>query len=684
MARALADVEARTISQLGLAKWRSSGLEDTHARKLGLRALSAKQVQRLNGRFHRAGALFIPYHDLDGRRIQFYRIRYLEKLPGAAGIVEKPQRYDQLPVRQEAYYPCVFDWRVIANDVNTALCITEGELKADCACVNGIPCVALGGVYSFMSGKRGIDLLPSLKEFKWEGRCVYVVYDNDLYENIDVARAQRLMAQELLRRGAKVSFAHLPPGPAKGLDDFIVAYGAPAFNDLLESSQPYLEGDALWGLNEDVALIRNEGVPIVVERQSSIAMSPDTFVRALYANRHYMAQIEKGSGKNKHVVLEERALAPRWLEWENRSELNRLVYEPGAPKQHGDNWNTWNGWGVRPQRGDMGPWRWLMDFLFMKDDRTRKYFEQWCAYPIQHPGAKLYTAVLIWSRVKRLGKSMAAIALSKVYGDNAVMIDSRQLKGAFNSWAKDRQLVIGEEITAGEARVDADWLKGVTTSPSITINSKFKAEYTIRNCINFLFLSNHPDALFLEDGDQRYLIHEVLQNSPAARRYYEIADKWLHGPGPSHLMYYLQNLDLCGFNPREHAPDTLGKQSMIRMSKSEVGLWVLQLQEDPTTALRPIGGKIAAECDLFTPEMLYRAYDPEGRGRGRASIASLGRALASAGFRQVNAGIPVQTSTGLHRLYAVKNAQEWEKADRDMIREHFDLYHGPQRAGGVK
>lgn len=676
-------MDSRTPKHLARSKWQSSGLTDHHARRSGFRALSAAQVKALSSRFHGAAALLIPYFTLAGKRTQFYRIRYLEKLPGAAGVVENPQRYDQLPVLQEAYYPPLFDWQKIAEDPKINIAITEGELKAACACANKIPMMALGGVYSFMSGKRGIELLPSMKEFVWKDRMVYITYDNDVAHKPQVMRAQRLLSQRLLSEGARIKYVSIPPGPAKGVDDYIVKHGAKAFVNLIDKALPFTESQALWGLNEEVVLIKK--IDVVVERTTDLLMYPDQFMRHTYANRHYMQQIEKGSGKNAHVVLEETRLAPRWVEWEHRAELWDLSYDPGQPKVVNDKtWNLWPGWGVTPKRGDVRPWMWLLDFLFANDQKARKYFEQWCAYPIQHPGAKLYVAAVLWSRIKRVGKSAAAQALVKIYGKNAVVIDAKQLKSNFNSWAPNRQLVVGEEITTGETRIDADYLKNLITAPMFRVNEKNKPEYDIENHTNFLFLSNHPDAVFLEDGDKRYLIHGITQGSPAVRAKYEVYDAWLHGDGPSHLMAYFLDLNLRGFNPREHAPETMSKYEMIVAGKTDTGLWVMRLQEDPKTALKGLGLAASEGCDLFTPEQLYRAFDPDGRGRGRASIASLGRHLASAGFRQINGGIPVGTATGIHRLYAVRNVVRWEQATRREVKDHYDQFFSPKTAGGVK
>lgn len=700
MSRVLAEVDSRTVQQLARSKWQSSGLSDQNARRLKFRAFSGAQVKALWSKFHEAGALLIPYFDLHGRPTKFYRIRYLERLPGAAGLIEKPQRYDQMPVLQEVYYPPLLksSWEKIANDPSVKICITEGELKAACACVVGIPTCALGGVSSFMSSKQGMTLLPSLEEFKWVERIVYVVYDNDITHKLDVMRAQIRLAETLTALGAKIMLANIPPGPDKGLDDYIVKFGAQAFREVLDVAQPYQACEALWKMNEEVVFIRK--IDTVVERATGLLMDPDRFARHVYGNRHYVTQVEVGKGKNAHYVLEKAKLAPKWVEWEQRAELSELTYQPGSGRVvDGRAWNTWSGWGCAPRRGPVDQWHWLLDFLFSNDQKARKYFEQWCAYPIQHPGAKLYTAVVLWSRIKRLGKSMLAMAIGKIYGlaplageavtresgpQNAVFVNSRQLKSSFNTWAKDRQLVIGEEITAGEARIDADYLKYIITAPTFTIDTKFKPEVEIPNHTNFLFLSNHPDAMFLEDGDKRYLIHGVAQGVPATRSKYEWCDRWLHGAGPSHLMHYLLGLSLKGFNPREHAPETISKYEMIVAGKTDTGLWVMRLQEDPVTALRALGERPSRECDIYTPDQLYRAFDPQDRARGRSSVASLGRALAAGGFRQVNGGVPVGTASGIHRLYAVRNIVRWEQSTRKEIRDHYDSYWGPKVQGGVK
>jgi hypothetical protein len=675
--RAVASGERKSIQQLAREKWRSSGLTDRQAKRLRFRALSARETALLGSNFFSAGSLYIPYFDLQGKPVSFFRVRYLENLPGFAGVVEKKhqQRYAQeIHTLNDVYLPPLFgrSWEEISEDSSIVLYITEGELKAAAGCAAGLATIGTGGVDVWRASKRGITFLPTLVKFAWKERLVRIVFDSDLAVNPDVVRAQRALAQELLARGAKLEIINIPAGEGgekQGLDDFLVARGGDALEELVAEAAPFPESDALWEMNEDVLVVRDPGV--VAERRTGKFMDVGRFTKLLYANRHYMDTITKG----KSTTQVRKPLAPRWVEWEHRAEVEKIIYEPGKPREHNGCWNVWPGWGCQPKRGEMGPWHALMDFLFKDQHKIREWFEKWCAYPLQHPGTKMYSAVLLWSREKRMGKGLAMYSLMKIYGHNAIEINNKTIKGDFNTWAKNRQFVYADEIRGAEAKIDADWLKNIITSPTVTINEKFVPQYVTDNHMNHTFTSNHPDALFLEENDQRYMVHET-RGLPAERSFYEKIHNWLHGSGPSHLFHYLSDLNLRGFNPREHAPNTEGKRAMMRLGMSDAAYWVAMLREDPTQALARLGPGIGATCDLYTPRQLHKAMDPEGRSR--STEAALGRALAAAGVRQLNHGIPVRTSLGLCRLYPVRNQVEWEQATRAEIAEHFDKFWAPE------
>lgn len=678
--RRILNGERKSINQMAREKWRSSGLSDREAKKLHLQGLTAAQVAALGPNFHEAAALRIPYFDLQGRTTSFFRVRYLEPLPGFAGQLKKPDRFTQeIRALNEVYLPPLFaaSWEEISKNVSLPLYITEGELKAAAGCAAKLATIGLGGVDVWRASKRGITFLPVLDKFVWKDRVVSIIYDSDLTSKPDVVRAQRQLSQELLSRGAEIHIINIPPlkdGGKQGLDDFLVNEGGGALQELIGSAVPFPESDALWGLNEEVVFIRQPD--IVAERSTRLLMDPHRFMTHIYANRHYVESTEVGKGKNRHTATVKKQLAPHWLQWEHRSQVEKLVYEPGKPQGEWEgNWNTWPGWGVDPKKGDIGPWNWLMDLLFGDEQKMRRWFEKWCAYPLQHPGVKLYSAMLMWSQHKRIGKSLAFYSLMKIYGENAIEINNKSIKGDFNSWAENRQFVYANEIRGSEAKIDADWLKNIITSEFVTINRKHVPQFTTDNHMNHAFDSNKPDALFLDDDDKRFAVHES-RAEPGPRDKYEWCDHWLHNSGPSALFYHLLDLPLGDFNPREHAPETPGKTSMILIGKNSAAHWVQLLKDDKIQALKPLEvGRpgIAAVCDLYTPTQLHRAFDPTGRNR--TDDAALGRALAAGGFRQLNHSIPIRTRTmGNQRLYAIRNEIDWEQATRREIVDHFERH----------
>lgn len=667
-----------SLADMVKAQCESSGLTPAHAKALGMRGLSPEETKALGQNFHECRSLYLPYFDLDGKKTKFFRVRYLGKLPGWAGVVEKPQRYAQPKgTLNEVYFPPILpmSWREVADDPKLPIYVTEGEKKAACACANGLACIGLGGVDVWRSSKREVAFLPALAEIKWDEREVVIIYDSDAATNPNVVRAQRKLADALVAKGALPSIASLPPrkdGSKQGLDDLIVSEGVEALNDVLKDAPAYPEAAALWEMNEEVACVLSPGM--IVVKKTGEKVNAKMFVGLTHANRHY---VETQQDKNGNNVFKKKPLAPKWISWEHRHEVAGVTYAPGKPRIVDGKWNDWNGWGVEPEKGDIGPWEWLLDHIFKGQPKIRTWFEQWCAYPLQHPGTKLYAAPLIWGREHGTGKTAMAYALKRIYGSNAIEIKNKDLRKSFNAWQRHKQFVYGDEIEGnpdlGAKKLDAEWLKGLVTQDEVTINEKYLPEYTTPDVINYMFSGNKPDAAFLEDRDRRFMIHEVVVGK-ADQKLYDVYDAWLKGSGPSHLFHYLLNLKLDGFHPRAQALETFAKQRMILNGKSDVGGWVLTLREDPVRILAPLGERPAKECDLYDASQLLRAYDPDGKTK--VGPIGLGKELQKGGLQQVNEGSPLRTVLGIRRLYAVRNVDEWTKASPKAVSDHFNRFFG--------
>jgi hypothetical protein len=661
----------QTLDDLARAKWRSSGLSDEHAQKLNLKPVTGEEMASLAPGLKRLGGVVIPYFAPDGKVSEFFRVRYLEQPTGFAAAVKKQLRYEQpAGTLVDAYLPPLlpFTWEVIFADPKLEITITEGEFKAASACSVGIATLGLGGVDSWRAKKRGIDFLPNLAKIVWQGRRVNITFDSDAASNENVVRAQLALSRELSARGALPRIVSLPSaddGTKLGLDDYLVRYGREPYDRVVESAEFLPEAQALWEMNGEVVYIKDPG--LVVVRDTNQKLKPSDFTGHAYANHHFMRQLDSGKMKKEQTAHE-------WMRWEQRFELKKITYSPGQGQvTEGGMWNEWRGWGCDSIPGDVGPWHRLLDYVFRGDKEARLWFERWCAYPLQHPGTKLFTSVVLWSVHQGTGKTLLAYTLRDIYGDNAIEIKDKHLAAGFNTWARNRQFIIGDEVTSrSDKRDEADHLKGLITNEFVRVNEKFIPEYTIPDVMNYFFTSNNPDAFFMEDSDRRYFVWEII-SKPESLLFYRMYDKWLKSTGPSHLFHYLLNLDLGDFNPKGPAPATGAKKAMIVDNKSDLGLWVHQLKEDPTAALSQLGSAAAShDCDLFSTEQLHHAYDPEQRSK--VTVNGLGRELKRADFRQVNDGQPVRTVAKLMRLYAVRNVDKWMSAEPSEFSAHWNKF----------
>jgi hypothetical protein len=483
-------------------------------------------------------------------------------------------------------------------------------------------------------------------------------------------------AEELQRRGAFVYIISLPSiqGLEKtGLDDFLVHAGASSteqFRELLTAAEPLGLSAPLWELNRRFLYVANPG--LILDTISGQKIAP-----AMFKEHHQSTALyqERNLRSNGTISYKPVSASATWIKWPLRREAAGLTYAPGGkkfvdmPKAIGRYYNLWPGLAVEPSPGDVTPFLELVNHMFSgTNEKEIKWFLQWLAYPLQYPGTKLFTAVLVHGIIHGTGKSLVGYTMKEIYGQNFTKITAAELHGNFNEWAENKQFVLGDDVMGSEKRQHADALKILITQQEMRINAKFIPAYTIPDCINYYFTSNHPDAFILEDHDRRYAIFRVVVE-PLPERFYVDYMKWLNGDGPAHLLYHLYDLDLDGFNPAAPAIKTEAKEEMIALNKTDLAEWVHHVIINPDSMLRH--GEMAITKDLFTSKELLTIYDPLGRTRVTAN--GISRELAKCGIRPVYQGRPLRIpSTGEQaRYYALRNTDHWTDATSGQLVAHL-------------
>lgn len=624
-------------------------------------------------------ALILPYFDIKGNRAaasakwpEFFRVRYLDKGTDIAAMATEKgdQRYAQPPRTGVcAYFPKTIEWMEVADTVDTPILITEGELKAAAGAKDGWATIGLGGVWNFRSSSQGQFFLPELEKITWVRRTVYIVFDSDFSEKPGVCFAINALSEELMERGALPYVVLLPnvyeDDRKTGLDDYLVNSREGELEGLLQTAQPLTLARTLWQINKKVAYVRDPGM--IAQLSNGLKMSPSAFKE--HSDWSTLSTGEQKMTAEGDVSIKKVPAAPIWIKWPLRRTVNKVTYAPGAPRITNDNeFNQWEGWGVTPRKGNVEPFLNLVRFLFKDMEKeSMEWFLDWCAYPIQNPGTKMFTCVVVWGVEEGTGKSLVGYTLGQIYGKNFKEITDEDLESGYTAWAENKQFVMGDEITGSDNRQYANKFKRMITQRTMTINVKFIPQYDVPDCINYYFTSNHADAFFMSDKDRRMFIVEVIGGG-LGQKFYDEYDDWLWNKGgPAFLMqYFLDRKISKNFNPSMRAPDTEAKRRMIKAGKGELSSWISDLLEAPDQVLRI--GKLRHTRDMFTATELlsiYRNAHPDTK----VTAVGIGKQLSNAGVLQAAGGTPLRGADGTQgRYYIIRNRDRWVKvADRKKL-----------------
>lgn len=238
--------------------------------------------------------------------------------------------------------------------------------------------------------------------------------------------------------------------------------------------------------------------------------------------------------------------------------------------------NLWKGWPTIPKAGDctmlISLLRHLCSGTINKSRDGQKVDEwviKWLAYPIQHPGAKMHTAVIVHGG-QGSGKSRFFEAVGKIYGDHSIVLNQGALEDKFNSdWTSKKLFVIADEVVArSEMYQLKNQLKNLITSEWVRVNPKNLAAHREKNQMNFVFLSNEEKPAALEGDDRR---HCVIRTPPKLNPdFYEELNREIDNGGIEALHHFLLNFPLGDFKPYSLPPETKAKNDLIEINRESI------------------------------------------------------------------------------------------------------------------
>lgn len=258
---------------------------------------------------------------------------------------------------------------------------------------------------------------------------------------------------------------------------------------------------------------------------------------------------------------------PMWIE-RGAYYLDQVGFDP-AGTDEAVLLNTWQGWPRKPKQGSCQRILDLLRYLCGEDNGDEVYWWllRWMAYPLQHPGAKLSSAVIMHGP-QGTGKSTVFQVLAQIYDRYATVLNQRGLEDRFNAdWVDGKLFLLAEEVvTKAEMWHIKDELKELVTGEWVRVNGKFVGAFRQRNRINIVYLSNYGQPLPIENDDRRHLV--VWTPPQREDRYYDAVRAEIADGGIDAFYHHLLNLDLEDFKPWERPPMTEAKKELIEVSKS--------------------------------------------------------------------------------------------------------------------
>jgi putative DNA primase/helicase len=242
--------------------------------------------------------------------------------------------------------------------------------------------------------------------------------------------------------------------------------------------------------------------------------------------------------------------------------------------------NLWGGWPTTPVAGCCDKLLDLLRYMCSAEKKGVELYEWvlcWLAYPLQHPGAKMKTAVIVHGP-QGTGKNQFFEAIMQIYGPYGRIVDQAAIEDKFNDWATRRLFMIADEVVArAEIYHIKNKLKAFITGDWIRINPKNMAAYDERNHVNMVVLSNEGRPSLIEEDDRR---HAVIYTPPPmpAEFYTQVRDE-INAGGIAALHHYLVHLDLADFSEHTKPPHSEAKVELIEQSLDTPSLFFYALED---------------------------------------------------------------------------------------------------------
>lgn len=428
-------------------------------------------------------------------------------------------------------------------------------------------------------------------------------------------------------------------------------------------------------ISDDFVMFAGAGRAVAYHIASGDLIGKEGFIQ--YCSKHYgrIVIVEDGNPRNMESGV-------AWWNWSDDSKraVRRVVMEPTTEPEDGPNQDhtVFNRWHVLKREmaipdmsitGDsIQP---LIDHLMYISDGDHAgvmYFLNWLAQLWRFPGTKIPTAIMLYSKHSRVGKSTLAKLLRAVFGPSLVKsIDGLKMHGNFMDAFEHKRIAVLNELARTDKQDSYERFKSLVSEEEMEFEGKGRASKEVQNHLHFIVTTNNPDALPLMEGDGRVLVLRC-ESERRSNEYYRELYAWIDGPGPALLAgAFAQWQFPVDWDYKAPVPQTDAVRKTQKESRSPLSSFIEELIDQQRPPFDRDMGRITGLV-----EQLGTLYPVNIKGL-RLNNRTLPAALTGLGGKQIPT---VYTATNGKRIscgvWCWRNQLKWENTTGEERSEHFN------------
>lgn len=245
-----------------------------------------------------------------------------------------------------------------------------------------------------------------------------------------------------------------------------------------------------------------------------------------------------------------------WLKHPRRRYYPRgFVLDP-TESHNSDQYNLWRGFGVQPAPGDWSRMhRHIVEVLAAGNALYADYITRWTAWKLQHPATPPRVA-LVFRGAEGVGKGVFCNALVRAFGAHGLRVQNMaHVAGKFNAHLRHCCLLFADEAILPHDENEGS-LKGMITDPSLPIEAKGRDVVHAENHLGLVLSSNNEWVIPASIGARRFAMFDVADTHKGDAAYFAALFSELENGGLAAMLHDLLAMDLGGWHPDAHRPDT--------------------------------------------------------------------------------------------------------------------------------